>query len=239
VRRALVAAGLLAGCAAAGGGAWQAELERDVAAGRARVESYFGAPYPRPFRLTVAPDRAALDAHWRELFKDSKLKTECWMVGAGFADELSLLSPTAWPHDACEHDPRDHGAVARLVMHELVHTYHQQVNARLEDDAVAEGVSWFVEGLATFLSGQLEDGHLASAAQAIAAREEPARLVDAWKGKYKYGVSGSLVAFIEHEWGKPMVVRLIAAGSQEEILRALGISEEDLLQRWKRWVANN
>jgi hypothetical protein len=181
--------------------------------------------------------RAALDAHWRALFSDPKLKTECWMVGAGFASELSLLSPAAWPHDACEHDPRDHAAIARLVVHELTHTYHQQVNPKLEDDAVAEGVAWFVEGLATYVSGQLDDGHLASAAEAIAVGQAPTRLGEAWKGKYKYGVSGSIVAFIAHDWGQAMIVRLLTASSSGEILQTLGTQEDDLLQRWRRWVA--
>ena len=216
--------------------AWMSELRRDADDGRRRIEAFFGARFPRGAVVRVSPSRAALDVHWRALFQDPQLKTQCWMVGSGFTSELSILSPAAWTRDACEHDPRDHEAVERLIIHELVHTYHQQLNPRLESDEAAASVAWFLEGVAVYASGQLEDGHLASAREAIAAGKAPAALKDAWTGKYKYGVSGSLVAYVDHAWGRATLVRLLHASSTAEILGVIGVGEAELLTQWRAWV---
>ena len=214
-----------------------ATLTQDTAVGIDRAERFFGAPFPRTVRVIVHGDRARLDAHWRAQWHEPAFTSECWMVGMGLADELSLLSPARWRDQACEHDPDDAAAIARLVAHELVHTYHQQRNATIaDDDAAGEALAWFVEGVATYVSGQLDDGHLAPAADAIRDGAAPTRLADAYRGTYRYGVSGSLVAFLDATLGRAALVRMLSATTPTELLAIAGMDEPTLLARWLAWA---
>jgi hypothetical protein len=97
-------------------------------------------------------------------------------------------------------------------------------------------VSWLVEGLATYASGQLDRIHAKAARSAIDAGVEPSDLAKAWSGKYRYGIAGSLVKYVDKTYGRAMLVALLSAVSQEEILRRLGVGEEELLKSWRRWV---
>lgn len=207
----------------------RAELEPLLLSAVARVETWFGGPFAHSFQVTVCPHRADFDASFPPEW--GLTKSECWMVATGVGDALTLLSPRAWTREACEHDPADTAELARLLAHELTHVYHGQQNPS-PDFVDVTGIDWFVEGLAVLVSGQLESGQLASAREALAAGQEPKSLARAWSGKYRYGVSGSLVAFVEREFGRARVLELLGATSGEELLAALGWSETELLERW-------
>jgi hypothetical protein len=197
------------------------------------VERYFGAPFPRPFTITILPDRAAFDASFPPEWGIER--TECWMVATGVADGMQLLSLRVWRQEACEHDPDDPVHVRLLLTHELVHVYHGQHNPS-PDFVDVTGIDWFVEGLATLVSGQLENEKLLDARAALQEGAGPAKLAAAWKGRYRYGVSGSLVAFVEHELGRARLPGLLGATSGEELLALIGMSEPELLEQWRAWV---
>ncbi|HEX6882041.1 MAG TPA: hypothetical protein VF530_01605 [Planctomycetota bacterium] len=199
----------------------------------ARVEAFFCAPFPRPFALTVHPDRAAFDASFPPEWGLGR--TECWMVASGVADGVQLLSPRAWRAEACEHDPADEAHLLRLLAHELVHVYHGQHNPS-PDFVDVTGIDWFAEGLATFASGQLADPQLAPAREALTTGAGPATLARAWTGKYRYGVSGSLVAFVDGEIGRARLRECLGATCPEELLPLVGLTEEELLARWRAAV---
>lgn len=220
--------------------AWQpvdaaeaARLEPLVRAAVARVEAFFGAPFPHPLALTIHPDRATFDASFPPEW--GLARTECWMVASGVADEVRLLSPRVWKAEACEHDPADALHLERLLAHELVHAYHGQHNPS-PDFVDVTGIDWFAEGLATFASGQLADPALAPAREALATGAAPATLARAWSGKYRYGVSGSLVAFVDGEIGRARLRECLGATCPEELLPLVGLSEEELLARWRAAV---
>jgi hypothetical protein len=200
--------------------------------GMSVVQDFFGQGIPRPFVVRIFPDRASLTAHWRTAWNDPSFQSECWMVAAGTADELSILSPHAWAKDACEHDPSDVRHISWVVTHELVHVYHAQQNPS-PDFSQVTGIDWFVEGLAVYASGQLTDPELAPAADAVASGQAPAQLADAWTGKYRYGVSGSIVQYIDRTWGRDTLLRMLTATTQDEILGDLGVTEPDLLAGWR------
>ncbi len=195
------------------------------------VERFFGAPFERPFVVEVFPNRSAFDGFFRTRWGIEH--TEAWMVAAGVADRLVLLSPAVWRTEAVEHDPDAAEHVRDLLAHELVHVYHGQKNPRPDFDGLDE-IGWFVEGLATYASGQLERSHRDAASEALEAGKAPERLGEAWSGRYRYGVSGSLVEFIDLEYGRETLVVLLGATSQQEILRTLGLTEEELLAAWRR-----
>jgi hypothetical protein len=203
--------------------------------GRARrvVEEFFGAPYPEPLAITVAPDRqtftAVLRAEW------GVPETECWMVATGVADFVVMLSPQRWSDQACEHDPGDDQHRFDLLVHELTHAYHGQRNPT-RDFTGAEEVGWFAEGLAVLVAGQLERDRLADPAEAIERGLAPERLADAWSGRYRYAVSGSIVALIDREWGRRALIDLLGVTDQAAILARLGTTEPELLARWRAAV---
>lgn len=209
------------------------ELEELLGHAAGTVEAFFGAPFPRPFTVVVHPDRDSFDASFPPEWGLGR--TECWMVASGVADGVQLLSPRAWKAEACEHDAEDRAHVERLLAHELVHVYHGQHNPS-PDFVDVTGLDWFVEGLATLASGQLEDPSLLSARAALERGQGPASLARAWTGPARYGVSGSLVAFVEHELGRARLTGLLGATSEDELFDALGLGEEELLARWSVWV---
>ncbi len=201
--------------------------------GIATIEEFFGAPFPREFELSVLPDRAAFDA---SLPPEWGLgETECWMVATGVADGIRLLSPRVWERDACEHDPGDAGQVSRLITHELVHVYHGQHNPS-PDFMDVTGIDWFVEGLAVLVSGQLAAEHASAAREALQSGQGPSSLARAWTGRYRYGVSGSLVESVERQVGRSGLRMRLGVTSGEELLAAIGATEAGLLDRWRDGV---
>jgi len=207
-----------------------------VTAGRARAEAYFGAPYAASIEVRLFPDREALTAHWRRAWGAPDLQTQCWMVASGVARELDLLSPRVWRTEACEHDPDDAGHLTRVIAHELVHVYHGQHNPHPDFDGM-DDLGWFVEGVAVAVSGQLDAEHRGRAARAIAEGRAPERLADAWSGPYRYGVAGSLADWVDRTWGRAVTVRLLTLTTQAEVLGALGVTEAELLARWRAAAA--
>ncbi len=200
-----------------------------------QIQGFFGMPFAGRVRVRVFPGRQALTAYWRSAWGVSDLQPECWQVASGTASMLALLSPRVWKTEACEHDPADSVATKLLITHELVHVFHGQRNPRPEFEGMDE-LSWFVEGLATYVSGQLDRLHAKAARSAIDAGAGPSSLATAWSGKYRYGVAGSLVKFLDRTYGRTVLVSLLPLTTQQEILRTLGVDERGLLEGWRRWV---
>lgn len=211
-----------------------ATLKPHVEAGQRRIEKYFGKPFPKPFEVEVLPNRASFDEYFQRRWKAAK--TEPWMVGAGVADRFVLLSPRVWKTEAREHNPDDAGHLRDLVAHELVHVYHGQICPKPEFDGM-DDMGWFVEGLAVYVSGQLEHTHRTAAADAIRLGKAPAKLADAWAGKHRYGVSGSLVEFVEKRYGRETIRKLLTITSNGDALKLLDTTEAQLLHDWSDSIA--
>jgi len=183
--------------------------------------------------MQVFPGRESFNTALRQAWGIPE--TACWMVGAADDHHLYLLSPSVWSEEACEHDPGDAEHRRLLVAHEAVHVYHGQLNPS-EDVGLLEGIGWFVEGLATFVSGQLEARHADRAVEAVTRGASPARLTEAWSGPYRYGVAGSMVHFIHERWGVGVLRQAVRTVAQEELLQLLGRTEAAFLQEWQAWV---
>jgi hypothetical protein len=210
-------------------------LEQYLTNGRQTVQTFFGQNFPDSFIVRVFPSRKVMTEYWRAEWNMPDLETQCWMVASGTATTLSLLSPRVWDVDACEHDPSDTVRTQLVITHEMVHTFHGQFNPRPEFEGL-DSIGWFLEGLAVYASGQLKAGYLATAKEALDSARTPAALEDAWSGKYRYGVSGSIVEYLDTKYGRKATIKLLPLTSEQAILSALGVSEDQLLKDWRAWL---
>jgi hypothetical protein len=208
-------------------------VEKAVAAGFSRVEKYFGKKFASRFDVVVAATRARFDAETQSRWKMPA--SEKWMVGAGAANVLLILSPDRWKTEAVEHDGDSERELNEIAAHELVHVYHAQVCPNHDFEGMDE-MGWFAEGLAVRVSGQLESVHKEVAKRAVNEGKVPNLLSEAWSGKYRYGVAGSMVKFVEAKWGKGKVLDLLKATSNPEALKMLNLSDGDFIHAWRQWV---
>jgi len=211
-----------------------ADLEPLLRAGMTAVSAALGRPWVEPLTATIVPDRQAFTASFPPEY--GLTETQCWMVAWAVADRLTVLSPRAWRTEACEHDPDDRESLTLLLRHELVHALHGQHNPTRDFTGMEEELGWFCEGLATFASGQLEQEHAGDARQALAAGVGPTQLAAAWSGRYRYGVCGSLVAYLDQRCGAAKLREMHAATTLPQLLAIAGLSEQELLAAWADWA---
>ena len=207
-----------------------------VSVGIKAVETYFAKPFKNKFDVYVFPSRKDLDEQWGKDWGVQDFKSECWMIASGVAHRLDLLDPQVWKTDACEHNPDDKNHIQKLITHELVHVYHGQ-RSPIPDFTGMENLGWFIEGLAVLVSGQLDSTRINSLAEAKEQNKLPADLKTAWSGKYRYAVSGSLVGFVKDKWGKETILKLMKCTKENEVLKLLNTTENELLDEWKQRIS--
>lgn len=198
------------------------------------ITRFFGIGFQKPVDLSLCKDRATFDEHLKRQW--GMEKTERWMVGAAGASKAFFLSPDAWAKEADEHNANDAVEVERIVAHELTHSYHAQNNPSKDLDGM-DDMAWFAEGLATYVSGQLDKARL----KLLPKPGEPgfpSSLATIWKGRARYGLAGSLVKYIDGRWGRKGLSRLLIATTNETALKTLGVSENELMDGWKSWLAH-
>lgn len=202
------------------------------------VEQFFGRPFPRKFDVYVFPNRAALDKQWQQDWGDSTFQSSCWMVASGVGHRLDILSPRAWAAEACDHNASDTSALRRLLQHELVHVYHGQHNAK-PDFAEMDELGWWIEGIAVYASGQLDEARLAGVRDLLGKNAAPNVLKKFWSGKNKYGLAGSMAAWIDKSSGRAVVFNLLSCADTSQVLKTLQTDETALLEAWGKYWAEN
>jgi len=211
------------------------EYSKFIDNGITSVKDFFDASYKKSFDVYIHPNRVSLDSQWRRDWNMPGFKSECWMVASGVANKLDIISPKLWDIESCEHKYADKIKTQQLITHELVHVFHGQLNAS-PDFSDATGIDWFVEGLATYASGQCDSARIAKVKKAIAENKIPVSLDKFWTGKLKYGLSGSVVMFIDHKYGRSKLKALLSFNKNTEILAALNITEPALLNDLKTYL---
>lgn len=209
-------------------------LREDLTRSHKHIERFFDHTFLTPYRVDISPHRKAFDGSFGTRF--GVPKTEKWMVAAGVSDTLYLLSPQVWKTEAVEHDPADKQHVRDILTHELVHVYHGQYCPKHDFEGM-DDLGWLVEGVAVYVSGQLEHSHRDAARKAIAEGVAPTKLANAWSGRYRYGVCGSLVGYVDKRYGRKTLWKLLAITRPDQALGLLGITETQLLEDWKRSIA--
>ena len=157
------------------------------------------------------------------------------MVASGIASKLDMISPKRWDKESCEHIYSETKKTQQLITHELIHVYHGQHNSS-PDFSNAEGIDWFVEGLATYASGQLDSLRITKIKEAISQNKIPENLNDFWKGNLKYGLSGSIVKYIDEKYGRKKLIALLPFNNKSDLLSALNTKETELINEWKKYI---
>jgi len=203
--------------------------------GLVSVKSFFNYTSIKQFNVFIHPNRNSLDTTWQKQFKMPDFKSQCWMVASGVATRLDAISPKMWEAEACEHTYSNTRQTQNLITHELVHVYHGQMNAS-GDFATVEGIDWFVEGLAAYASGQCDSLRISQVKKAITDNKLPNGLDNFWTGKLKYGLSGSVVMFIDNKYGRNKLKELLPLTNKLQILSALNTTETELINNWKKYL---
>ena len=67
----------------------------------------------------------------------------------------------------------------------------------------------------------------------------PKDLATAWSGRGRYGVSGSMVNFVDAMYGRRAVRTLLTLTTNADALKALKTDEPTFLADWKSWVSRS
>jgi hypothetical protein len=205
--------------------------------GMMTVESFFKSSFKSDYDIFIHPNRQSLDSTWQIDWKMPDFKSECWMVASGVAFKFDMISPKIWDKVSCEHNYSDSIKTQRLITHELVHVFHGQLNVS-PDFSNTENIDWFTEGLATYVSGQCDSSRLADVIKAIIDKKVPNALDNFWTGKLKYGISGSMVMYIDHKFGRIKMKELLSFNKKSDILQSLKMTEQELLNDWLNYMTN-
>lgn len=199
------------------------------------VKSFFNSSDVSDFDVYIHPDRQSLDSTWQKDWNVPGFRSECWMVASGIASRLDVISPKKWDSEACEHIYEDATKTQQIITHEVVHVYHGQFN-NSPDFSNVEGIDWFVEGLATYASGQCDSVKIAEVRQAVSDNSVPESLEKVWTGKLRYGLSGTVVMYIDNRYGRTELKKLLQFNKKSGILESLKTTEQELLTGWKTFI---
>ncbi|MBL7903204.1 MAG: hypothetical protein JNK73_14495 [Bacteroidia bacterium] len=199
------------------------------------IETFFNTTYNKTFNVIIHPDRQSIDSTWQRDWNMPEFKSECWMVASGIASKLDMISPKLWDNQSCEHIYSETKKTQQLITHELLHVYHGQINIS-PDFSNVEGIDWFIEGLATYASGQCDTLRIGEVKKAISENKIPKSLDNFWSGKIKYGLSGSVVMYIDKKYGREKLKILLTSNNKKELLSILKITETELLNEWRKYI---
>lgn len=211
------------------------EYSKIIDEGVFRVQRFFNSRFKKDFAVYIFPDRSSLDSQWQKNWNEPSFKSECWMVASGVATRLDMIAPKKWDKLSCEHKYEETENTKNLITHELVHVYHGQFNPS-PDFSKVNNLDWFVEGLAVYASGQCDSARLNEVRKAIVNNEIPEKLDKFWTGKLRYGLSGSVVMYLDKKFGREKIKELLSITQSSELFQSIWIKEEDFITSWKNYM---
>jgi len=176
--------------------------------GKKSVTDFLKNSYSSEFNIYIHPTRASLDSSWQKDWNMPEFKSQCWMVASGIADKLDIISPKKWDSLACEHTYSNTIKTQNLITHELIHVFHGQQN-KSPDFSDVDRIDWFVEGLATYASGQCDSIRILEVKKALLDNKIPESLNEFWTGNLKYGLSGTVVMYLDNKYGREKLTSLL------------------------------
>ena len=220
-----------------------AEYEGSFKKGIAANQAFFQSSYPKHFDIYIYQDRASLDTDLQKVIHEPNYKSPCWWEATGQSEGIHLLAPVRWDVETCEGrytTYADKEKTQRLITHELTHVFHGQ--SIRDHRPVGKDISWFEEGLAVLVAGQLGPSEIHDVQAALQAHTVPGTLNGVASSDailLRYSMIGSLVMYIDRTYGRAKLKELLQFDSQEEILSSLGITEPQFLDGWKQFMLNS
>ena len=214
------------------------KIARWLDQGHTELITFFSIDFKSEFDVYIFSIRDSLDAQWQKDWNMPGFKSQCWMVASGIGHRLDILSPRVWQAQACEHDSRDEEATRKLVLHELIHVFHGQHNPSPTFDSIVN-MDWFVEGLAVYASGQLDKDRYDRARSSIRNGQVPEQLAELWKGADRYGFAGSMVQYIDIQYGRDVLTQLMGQTKASDVLEILDTSEVKLMEDWTEYIKSS
>lgn len=207
------------------------------------VSTFFKHSYKNNFDVFIYPDRKSFDTALQTLFKNPRFVSECWLVATGNGHNINILSPATWDKETpCEGKYTaysDRIKTQKLITHELVHVFHGQINVNPTLSDSASSMDWFSEGLAFYVSGQLDVQVTKEVRKALSENKQPQDLNDLSifnDVSLRYSFSGSLVQYIDKTFGRTKLAQLLPVDKNSDILTLLKTTEPGLLLGWKNYV---
>ena len=219
-----------------------AEYEGFFKKGIAANEAFLGSTYPKQFDIYIYQDRASLDIDLQKVLHEPKYKSPCWLAAYGESNGVHLLSLLRWDVETCEGrytTYADKEKTQKLITHELTHVFHGQT---IRGHHLNNDISWFAEGLAVSVAGQLGPSDIHQVQAALRAHAVPGSLNGIASSDailLRYSMMGSLVMYIDRNYGRAKLKGLLPLDSQKEILSSLGVTEVPFLDRWKLFMLNS
>jgi hypothetical protein len=202
------------------------------------ITSFFDTGFSKHFQIYVQPNRNAFDTKEQERRHNRFFKSECWLAATGTIEGINLLSPLRWQDEPCSGrytEYSDTVKTKKLFIHEMVHVFHaqhQQLNHTND-----EVDFWFLEGIAYYVSGQMDS----TAARMVQTAFTNQRIPDHLSAigqisdiNLRYAVSGSLLQFISATYGKPLLRKMLVPDNEKDLQAVMPVSEKDLIGRWKQ-----
>jgi hypothetical protein len=221
-----------------------AEYESFLAKGIAANEAFFGSTYPKQFDIYIYQDRASLDTDLQKVIHEPNYKSPCWLQAIGDSEGVHLLSPLRWDVETCEGrytTYADKQKTQKLITHELTHVFHGQTIRDHSPDRMKD-ISWFEEGLAVYVAGQLGPFEIHDVQAALQAHNVPGGLHGIATSDsilLRYSMMGSLAMYIDRTYGRAKLKGLLQLDSQKEILSSLGVTELQFMDGWKHFMLNS
>lgn len=203
--------------------------------GKKSVTDFFQSSFNDDFDIYIHPNRSSLDSSWQKDWNMPGFKSQCWMVASGIANKLDIISPKMWDSEACEHIYSNTIKTQQLITHELVHVFHGQQN-KSPDFSDVTGIDWFVEGLATYASGQCDSIRIAEVKNAILENKIPQNLNEFWLGDLRYGLSGTVVMYLDKKFGREKLMGLLKYNNIKEVLNSLETTESEIVNEWRNYI---
>jgi len=197
------------------------------------LEQYFqiSSVFP-PVTAVLVPSRDEFDRLVRDLLRvEIEIPSHPARIAQPQRADMVVLSPSAYDaHAMFDYIPDD---FRRLLVHEMVHMVEEFLSPDIEASP-----RWWGEGLAVFLSEQYRfEGAFRQAALSGIAKDAIPSLsqidVDA---ALAYDWGWTIVSFIETEFGREMIARIVRECADGNVLAFLKDGLPNIEKRWRFWL---
>ena len=195
--------------------------------------NYFQIPGAFPtITAVLVPDRGEFDRLVRDLLQvEIEIPSHPARIAQPQRTDMVVLSPSAYgAHAMFDYIPDD---FRRLLVHEMVHMIEEFLSPDIEVSP-----RWWGEGLAVFLSEQCryEDGFRQPAVDGVAHDAIPSLGQVETAAKLAYDWGWTVVAFIEAQYGKDMIVRIVKECADGDVLAFLDGDRRMIERCWQEWL---